>query len=110
MWDPTPQQHHDRMTFTGTLSIRTATAADDGVLRHLSALDSARTVQRPALLAVIDGTAVAAASLRDGRVVADPFSPTEDVVRMLRARGTSRPARRRARRPFGRLPRLRPAI
>jgi hypothetical protein len=98
------------MTSTSTLSIRTATTADDAVLRDLSALDSARRLQRPALLALVDGTPVAAASLRDGRVVADPFSPTEDVVRVLRARGTSRPARRRGRRPFGRLPRLRPAL
>jgi hypothetical protein len=98
------------MTSTSTLSIRTATAADDGVLRDLSALDSARPVQLPALLALVDGTPVAATSLRDGRVVADPFSPTDDVVRMLRAR--VRPPRppRRSRRPFGRLPRLRPAF
>jgi hypothetical protein len=98
------------MTSTSTLSIRTATAADDAVLRDLSALDSARPLQRPALLALVDGTPVAAASLRDGRVVADPFSPTDDVVRMLRARVYRPRLPRRSGRPFGRLPRLRPAF
>jgi hypothetical protein len=98
------------MTSTSTLSIRTATAADDAVLRDLSALDSARPLQRPALLALVDGTPVAAASLRDGRVVADPFSPTDDVVRMLRAPVHRPRPPRRSGRPFGRLPRLRPAF
>ena len=98
------------MTSTSTLSIRTATAADDDVLRNLAALDSARPVGRPALIAVVDGTPVAAASLGDGRVVADPFSPTADVVRVLRARLAAHGAAGRVRRPVARRPRLRAAI
>jgi hypothetical protein len=98
------------MTSTSTLSIRTATSADDTVLRNLAALDSARPVQRPALIAAVDGTPVAAASLRDGRVVADPFVPTADVVRVLRARIAAHGAARRVRRPIARIPRLRAAI
>ena len=98
------------MTSTATVSIRIATADDDALLRELSALDSARALQRPALLAVVDGTPVAAGSLTDGRIVANPFAPTEDVVRMLRARSASRPAARRSRRRIPRRPRLRPAV
>jgi hypothetical protein len=73
------------MTSTATLSIRTATDADDAVLARLSALDSARSIRRPALVALVDGRPVAATSLADGRTVADPFTPTADVVRVLRA-------------------------
>jgi hypothetical protein len=73
------------MTSTATLSIRTATDADDAALARLAALDSARTIRRPALVALVDGTPVAARSLADGRTVADPFTPTADVVRVLRA-------------------------
>ena len=98
------------MTSTATLSIRPATAADDAVLRRLSALDSVRAVERPALLALVDGTPVAAVSLRDGRVVADPFTPTAGVVRALRDRAQGHAAPRRRRRPAARLPRLRPAF
>jgi hypothetical protein len=99
------------MSSTATLSIRPATAADDPVLRRLSSLDSARAVERPALLAEVDGTPVAAVSLRDGRVVADPFTPTAGVVAVLRDRVKGgHGARRRPRRPLGRLPRVRPAF
>jgi hypothetical protein len=73
------------MTSTATLSIRTATAADDAALTRLAALDSARPLVGPALVALVDGTAVAATSLADGRSVADPFAPTADVLRVLRA-------------------------
>jgi hypothetical protein len=85
MCGPTPQAHHVCMTSTSTLSIRTATDADDAVLARLSALDSARSIRRPALVALVDGRPVAATSLADGRTVADPFTPTADVVRVLRA-------------------------
>src|SRR4051794_41346122 len=95
-----------------TISFRSATADDEPVLRDLSELDSARPVQRPAVLAVVDGSPVAAVSLSDGRIVADPFTRTEDVVTMLRARVAALAAERaRAGRPAGvpHLPRLRPA-
>jgi len=85
---------------TATLAIRAATPADDAALVTLSQLDSARVVQRPALLASVDDLPVAALSLADDRVVADPFHPTSDVVAVLRARaaalrGTSRAPQRR---------------
>ena len=97
---------------SSVIAFRSATADDDQVLRDLSELDSARPVQRPAVLAVVDGEPVAAVSLRDGQIVADPFTRTEDVVAMLRARVAALAAERaRSTRLPGvpRLPRLRPA-
>jgi len=97
---------------SSVIAFRSATADDDRVLRDLSELDSARPVERPAVLAVVDGEPVAAVSLRDGRIVADPFTRTEDVVAMLRARVAALAAERaRATRLPGvpHLPRLRPA-
>jgi hypothetical protein len=100
------------MFMTSSISLRPARPDDDALLERLSALDSAeRPVVRPALVALADGRAVAAISLRDGRVVADPFAPTRDVVALLRthargddARGTRRgwrfPPRPRAARPL----------
>jgi hypothetical protein len=74
------------MTDTTVLALRSATPDDTGVLRDLAQLDSARPLAAPAILAIVDGEAVAAASLVDDHVVADPFVPTEAVVAVLRAR------------------------
>src|SRR4051794_5485222 len=92
-----------------TIAFRSATADDERVLHELSELDSARPVQRPAVLAVVDGTPVAAVSLSDGRIVADPFTRTEDVVTMLRARAAALAADTPRRRRLRYVPRLRPA-
>jgi hypothetical protein len=73
------------MTATSILSIRPAEPTEDSVLRDLSELDATPRLQRPALLAIVDDQPVAAMSLEDGRVAADPFTRTEDVVVMLRA-------------------------
>ena len=73
------------MTATSILSIRPAEPTEDDVLRDLSELDATPQLQRPALLAIVDDQPVAAVSLSDGRVAADPFTRTEDVVVMLRA-------------------------
>ena len=73
------------MTATSILSIRPAEPTEDHVLRDLSELDATPQLQRPALLAIVDDQPVAAMSLQDGRVAADPFTRTEDVVVMLRA-------------------------
>jgi hypothetical protein len=74
------------MTSTSTIILQQATAAEDAALRELSQLDSARTVSRPALMAVVDDRLLAAISLHDGRVVADPFAETEAAVALLRVR------------------------
>ena len=73
------------MTSTSILSIRPAEPTEDSVLRDLSELDATPQLQRPALLAIVDDQPVAAVSLQDGRVAADPFTRTEDVVTILRA-------------------------
>jgi hypothetical protein len=77
------------MTSTSTIILQQATAAEDAALRELSQLDSARTVSRPALMAVVDDKLLAAISLRDGRVVADPFAQTEAAVALLRVRASA---------------------
>ena len=66
--------------------IRPATARDDITIESLSALDSQRPIAYPALIGERDGRAVAAISLADGRVVADPFVRTSQLVAVLRMR------------------------
>lgn len=72
------------MTSTSILSIRPAEPDEDRILRDLSELDATPQLQRPALLAIVDDQPVAAVSLHDGRIAADPFTRTEDVVVLLR--------------------------
>src|SRR4051794_1296218 len=97
MWTPTPQRHHAPMTSTSTIVLQQATAEQDAALREISQLDSARTVNRPALMAIVDGRLIAAASLRDGRIVADPFAETEAAVKLLRLRTAALRGGRRGR-------------
>lgn len=93
------------MTDKHTLALRVAHDDDAPVVRRLAALDDAPPLQGQVLLALVDDVAVAAASLSDGRVVANPFLPTAETVTLLSLRASQmveRPARRR-------LPRLRAA-
>jgi hypothetical protein len=88
------------------VELRLAEHDDAGIIRRLAALDDARELEGPVLLALIDGDAVAGLSLRDRRVVANPFVPTTHAVALMRLRAehlSSAPARRRR----IRLPRLR---
>ena len=71
---------------TNLYAIRPAGIDDEAVLRRLSQLDSKRTLAGPALIGEIDGGAVAAISLADGRVAADPFQRTEHLAAHLRLR------------------------
>ena len=66
--------------------IRQATDADATGLRQLAQLDSQRPFAGPALIAESGGTAIAAISLFDERVVADPFERTAVVAQLLRMR------------------------
>src|SRR4051812_46229674 len=66
--------------------IRPATARDDITIESLSALDSRRPIAFPALIGEIAGRPVAAISLADGRVVADPFVHTAQLVAVMRVR------------------------
>ena len=105
------------MTNSSTIALRTATDRDAAILEKLAALDSAPPLHAPAVVALVDGRPVAAASLSDARVVADPFVPTADVVELLQARvaatassaAASRPRRSRRPRLGARIPRLRAA-
>jgi hypothetical protein len=99
------------MTATQSITLQTAAADDDGVVRRLAELDSARPLAVPAVVALVDGRPVAAASLQDGSVVADPFTASADAVALLQTRLAAlhvaeRPRRRRW---APRLPRLRAA-
>jgi hypothetical protein len=76
-----------------SIALRPATGADDRVLAALSELDSAPRLGRPAMLALVDQAPVAAISLDDGRVVADPFHRTQEVVDMLRVQRCASRAR-----------------
>lgn len=66
--------------------IRLATEADAPALELLAELDSARPPVAPALLAERADQAVAAVSLTDGVVIANPFLPSGDLVALLRLR------------------------
>ena len=90
----------------GDLVIRRGRPTDAAEIATLAELDSARPLAGPSIVAESDGRLVAAVSLHDGRVVADPFAPTADVVEMLRLRTAGgRSAKARPRRG---LPRLMP--
>ena len=66
--------------------LRADRPTDEATLRQLAALDSSRPLKGRALVAEVDGRAVAAIGLTDTRVVADPFVKTADVVELLRVR------------------------
>lgn len=71
---------------SSTIAIRLAHADEASDVRRLAALDSAAAPRGDVLLAIVDGRPTAALALGDGRVVADPFVPTADVVALLRLR------------------------
>jgi hypothetical protein len=68
------------------LALRLATAEDASSLRGLAELDEAPELSGEVLLATIDGDPVAALSIGDGRVVANPFVATSDAIALLRLR------------------------
>jgi hypothetical protein len=61
-------------------------AVERGRVERLAALDSQRTPAGPYLMAETGGRPIAARSMRDGTVVADPFTYSADAVRMLEIR------------------------
>ena len=88
------------------ITIRVAYPDDAHELRSLAVLDSSRPVAEPALVAEVGGEIRAALSLRDGTVVADPFSPTEHLRELLRVQAEQLAEPRR--RPWRRRRRLTP--
>jgi len=70
-----------------SLTVRLATSADRPALERLAALDGAETPPSgPVLIGSMMARPVAALSLSDGHVVADPFAPTCELVELLRLR------------------------
>jgi hypothetical protein len=87
---------------TPTISIRPATANDG---RTLVRPGRARQLPVPfgqVLIAEVDGQPKAALSLADGRVVADPFSRTAELVGLLRMHAGAVAERARPRPPLRR--------
>jgi hypothetical protein len=84
------RERHQRVGARGPASegvtIRWARAADAPMLRRLAALDEAPGPAGAVLLAEIEGVAVAALSAEGDDSVADPFVPTESLVRLLALR------------------------
>jgi hypothetical protein len=72
-----------------TYDIRHATVADEQALRELAELDGQRPLSGPALIGEIDGRLAAAASLEDGRTIADPFEFTVQLSQVLRIRAAA---------------------
>ena len=94
------------MINSDTIVIRRAGAADARVLARLAALDSTAIPGADSLIAERDGVPVAALDLTDGRVVADPFERSLDLVELLRLRASRvQGPQRRGTRPFTRRPR-----
>ncbi len=66
--------------------IRPAVSADSGSLRRLAQLDSAPPLKGDVVMAEQAGATVAAISLSDGRLIADPFVSTLDIAELLHIR------------------------
>jgi hypothetical protein len=73
-------------TFTDmpAIALRQATSHDHDELVRLAALDCAEPLQGDVLLGRVNGQLRAALSRSDGRVVADPFCYTAQLVALLR--------------------------
>jgi len=71
-----------------TIALRPAHEDEADAVRRLARLDDAPPLDGEVLLGLVDGAPVAAVSLRDGRVVANPFERTADVVTLLGIRAS----------------------
>jgi hypothetical protein len=91
---------------TASIELRLARADEALVLHRLAQLDDAPDLDGDALMALIDGDPIAALSLSDRRVVANPFVRTEHAVSLLRIQADHLFGRRERRRLRG-IPRLR---
>jgi hypothetical protein len=68
---------------TTPITFRQGSDADAPVLRRLAELDSSRPIQGEVFMAEHEGRAIAAVSVAEQRVIADPFEHTADVVELL---------------------------
>ena len=72
---------------------------DQVAVERLATLDARPAPSGDVLLALVDGEPVAALSLEDGSVVADPFAPSAGAVELLQIRAQRLRGRPRRRRP-----------
>jgi hypothetical protein len=92
----TPQRDdHPRMPPAASYKTRMAVAEDAPNVRRLAALDSQSPLSGPVLMGEINGVPAAAISLSSGRVVADPFRPTAELVATMRLRAAALTGERR---------------
>jgi hypothetical protein len=68
------------------MTIRNATVSDHRALDRLAQLDSSVVPYEPVIVAEENGDLVAAMSLHDGAVIADPFTRSADAVALLHRR------------------------
>jgi hypothetical protein len=90
-----------------SVELRLARHEDAWALNRLAELDDAAELDGEVLLALLDGVAIAALSLDDRRVVANPFVPTQNAVELLRMHADHLFGRRERRRRLRGIPRLR---
>lgn len=99
-----PQTSDSNRAARALVALRSAEAGDAQALKILAELDEAPDLSGDVLLALLSGQVVAAMSLEDGRVIADPFVATSDAVSLLKLRarqlaGVAAPRLRLRRRP-----------
>ncbi len=82
----TPLHRSSPDSETPTVALRLAESNEVAVVRRLAALDDQAALEGPVLIALRDGEVEAAISLRDRRVIANPFLVTRDLVQLLRVR------------------------
>ena len=87
----------EQPTETPVLALRLAAPDEDRELKRLAELDCQRPLTGDVLVAILDGRLVAAMSLEDGRVVADPLVRTLEERALLQTRAAQ--LKRRPRRP-----------
>jgi hypothetical protein len=74
------------MFAANTYVIRRAGPADSDALDRIARLDTQRPLTGDALVGELDGVPVAAVSLADGRLIADPFMRTAHLTPLLHMR------------------------
>lgn len=82
-----------------SITLRRANFHDDEAVDRLAQLEGLEVPAEPILLAEVGGRVLAALSITDGTVIADPFAPTAHLVEMLKAHAYPRPSS--GRRRFG---------
>jgi len=76
-------EHRRSHQSIGAVEMRRATPGDERAVRRLAQLDEMTPPQGDVLLAEVDGRLVAALPIEGGRAVADPFTPTQEIVELL---------------------------